>query len=349
MLRVRGGVKSYRPVPVQEVVQGELDPRFVAVLESLPPYIESAILRCRKRFSTWSDGEHSFHRVSMCRRRHWCPTDAKVYAYGLADDAIDVLARVYGKVGARSRFSILDFTIPRDLWNKVGDDELPELRRIAWSVINEVLGTRGLVLGGVGVAQFWHSADPLAGWYPHVHFTILGMGFKDGVRVEIPVFIDHEKLTRVRMVWKEKVEARWGVSSQSYWDVFPQYSQGYGHLRHRLAYAFRYPIVDLYRAVTGDGHVSRPADGWLRRMLLRPSKEKRVQWFGWVSQRFFYQYAKSLELEIPKKPAREKELRKVFCPYCGKELHKIDEGLTIEEVEPNSAFLVFDRGGRSNG
>lgn len=349
LLGERGGVKVFRPVPVQEVVQGEFDPRFIAVLETLPPYVESAVLKCRKRFSTWSDGDHKFHRVSLCRKRHWCPIDAKVYAYGLADDAVEVVSQMYGKVGARFRFGVLDFTLPRDLWPRVGDGELGDLRRIAWSVINEVLGGEGLVLGGVGVAQFWHSADPLSGWYPHVHFTSLNMGFKDGVRVEIPVYIDHEKVARIRALWRERVQARWGASNQSYWDVFPQYSQGYGHFRHRLAYAFRYPIVDLYKAITGEGHVSQPPDGWLRRMLLRPEKEKRVQWFGWMSQRYLYQYAERLELEIPKKPLREKERRKVFCPYCGKELHKVSEGLTREEVGPHAALLVFDRGGGSNG
>ena len=342
-------MRRFQVVSVSELVQGELDERFISVMEELPPYVLPKILACRKRFSTWSDGDHKFHRVSLCRQRHYCPTDAKVYAYGLADDAVELVAQVYGKVGARMRFGVLDFTIPRDLWAKVGDDELTELRRIAWSVINEVLGGDGIVLGGVGVAQFWHSADPLAGWYPHIHFTLMNMAFKDSTRIEVPVYIDHEKVIRIRALWKEKVEARWGSSHQSYWDVFPRYSQGYGHFRHRLAYAFRYPVVDLYKAVTGQGHVSRPPDGWLRRMLLRPAKEKRIQWFGWMSQRYFYEYANSLELEIPKKSVREKERRKVFCPYCGEELHKVGDSLTGEEIGPHAPLLVFDGRGGPNG
>ena len=64
-----------------------------------------------------------------------------------------------------------------------------------------------------------------------------------------------------------------------------------------------------------------------------------------MCQRFIYEYAKLLDVEIPKKSERGKERRKVFCPYCGKELHKVEEGLTKEEIDEASMLLVFDRGG----
>jgi hypothetical protein len=99
-----------------------------------------------------------------------------VTAYGLADDAIEVIHSVYSKVGGRVRFGVLDFSLPRDLWARIQDDELSELRRIAWDVIKWTLSEDGFILGGVGAAQFWHSADPLGGWYPHVHFTLFNMG-----------------------------------------------------------------------------------------------------------------------------------------------------------------------------
>ena len=84
-------------------------------------------------------------------------------------------------------------------------------------------------------------------------------------------------------------------------------------------------------------------------MLLRPNKEKRVPWFGRMSQRYNYQYAKLLDVEIPKKSHREKERRKVFCPYCGKELQKVGEGLTLEEIDPRSLLLVYSEDGGEFG
>jgi hypothetical protein len=79
------------------------------------------------------------------------------------------------------------------------------------------------------------------------------------------------------------------------------YSRGYGHPRHSLAYVFRYPVVDLYKVLRGIGHVSVPPQGWLRRMLARPTKEKRFQWLRWMAQRWIYSYAARLDVTIPKK------------------------------------------------
>ncbi len=78
---------------------------------------------------------------------------------------------------------------------------------------------------------------------------------------------------------------------------------------------------------------------------MRPEKEKRIQWFGWMAQKQLYRYAKHLDLEIPKKKEREKEGKRVFCPYCGKELHKVAADLTREEIDPSSFLLVFSNGG----
>lgn len=345
-------MRTYRPVPVAEVVLGELDNRYLSLMEEFPSEL-SAVLKCRKRYSTWSDGEHSFHRVSLCRKRHVCAIDAKVYAYGLADDAVDVAHRLYSKVGGKLEFGVLDFPLPRDMRSRIKDDELPELRRIAWKVIVAVLGQDGMKLGGVGVYQWWSSSDPMSGYLPHLHMTIFNMAFREGRRVKVPVYVPREKLDVMKTLWRSKVEARWGVSKYSAtsksWVVFAHYSSGYGHLRHRLAYAFRYPVVDLYKAISGRGYVSRPADGWVRRMLIRPEKEKRIQWFGWMAQRWVYHHAKLLDLEIPKKKEREKENGRVFCPYCGKELRKIAEGLTREEIDPLSIFLTFSEGGVFGG
>jgi len=345
-------MKAYHAVRMQDVIQGELDGRYLSLMEEFPSE-RDAVLKCRKRYSTWSDGEHSFHRVSLCRKRRACPIDAKVYAYGLADDAIDVVHRIYSKVGGKLEFGVLDFPLPRDMRSRIEDRELPELRRIGWKVIVDVLGEDGLKLGGVGVYQWWSTSDPMSGHLPHLHMTIFNMAFKDGQRVKVPVFVPREKLDAMKAEWQSAVEARWGASKYSAtsksWVVFAHYSRGYGKLRHRLAYAFRHPVVDLYKAVSGSGYVSRPAEGWIRRMLLRPQKEKRIQWFGWMAQRYVYQYAKSLELEITKKREREKERKRVFCPYCGKELQKISEGLTSEQIDHSATLLVFNEGGGLNG
>ena len=338
-------MRSYRPVPIQEFVNAELDQRFTPLLREVDPLVRDEVLICRKRFSTWSDGVHTFHRVMLCRRRNACPIDARVEAYGLADDAISVIHSIFSKVGSKVKFLDLDFTLPRDVQSRVKDDELPLLRRIAWSVIIEILASDGLKLGGVGVAQFWHTKDPLSGWYPHCHFTVFNMAFRGDQRVEFPVYVTPEKLEAIKSLWRERVEQRWGVSKSRQWVLFARYSQGYGHLRHRLAYAFRYPVTDLYKAIQGGGYVSRPSEGWVRRMLNRPRKEKRIQWFGWMAQSRIYSYAERLEVSLPRKKEREAERRRVFCPLCGRELERVFEGVSLEHIPAGSLLLVFRQEG----
>jgi hypothetical protein len=87
---------------------------------------------------------------------------------------------------------------------------------------------------------------------------------------------------------------------------------------------------------------------WVRRMLLRPKKEKRHQWHGWLSDGLKKRFLAKLQISRPEKLDRVEARRKVYRPLCGDELVCVDRGTPYESssgLETGNSVLAFGRAG----
>lgn len=109
-------------------------------------------------------------------------------------------------------FDVIDFSLPRDISERILDKGLPDFQRLGWEVISEVLGEVDLRLGGWVLINGGVTVTPLSGHLPFLHVTLFKMAFRDGRWVTITVFILIEKLARTKELWRVKVEIRWVVS-----------------------------------------------------------------------------------------------------------------------------------------
>jgi len=256
----------------------------------------------------------------MCRETALCYVDSKAQTSNDVDDALEVVHAIYSKVHRRLRFYCFEFTVPKDLQSKIGMDGGPVMKRIAQETWEEYYG--GDVQLGMSLAfHYWHSSNPLLGFYPHVHGTLFdfGVGKKSGEL--IPFTRGVVDVARLRRIYRRRLEARFGVSADKDVNLHVHYSTGYGHLRHRLAYQYRAFVQDAYRYVAMAAPELADAD-WLRKALFR-GRERRVSQCGWFNHRNLSpmsRFMRLLGLSLPKKAVRDKERQRVWCPTCGCEM-----------------------------
>ncbi|MDG6921410.1 MAG: hypothetical protein JRN59_07770 [Nitrososphaerota archaeon] len=262
------------------------------------------------------------------------------------------MRQIYSHVRGKIRYGEGEFTLPRDLWTRVRDEDLKVLRKMAMGALKEIFGgcTRGELcdceargvshaqrfeIGGNISVHFWHSSNPFEGWYPHIHYTLFDLAF-DRVEhrfVRLKMYLEGDAHQRLRQLWKRRLEAVFGVTSARDVDIHFHYQAGLGHLYHRLRYEYREPVVDFYKYAT---EVVQPVQfdaQWVRRALLGRKHEKHVVWFGWLADCVRYKYLKLIDLDLPKKKERDKERRKTTCPLCGLELEYSSGGFSFESIE----------------
>lgn len=334
---------------VEEYGKRELDGKWMAVVKSLSPRKHEKLQTCRRLFSTWKDAEHTFHRAMLCQERELCPTCAWAYNEELVADDLDLYQLVCHHVGSRLSFGEVEFTLPFEGQRKVDDNSLGELKGMAFECVKEVLSPSGqFVLAGVGSTHHWHSSDPMKGWFPHVHFTVLELAYDkgNGRFVRLPMHLSKEQLEKLNQVWAHRFQERFGRIKAKRFVVHWHYGRGYAAFRHRLSYQFRRPVKDVYNAVVrmrGDEKIDL---AWLSRMLIRPRKEKRHQWYGWLSDGVKSTFLGKMEISRGRKADRARARRRVYCPLCGDELVCVARGCPYESLrglDKYNGVLAFGR------
>src|SRR5438552_966315 len=207
-------------------------------------------------------------------------------------------------MGARIGFAEVEFTLPFEGQRKVDDGNIGELRCLAFECLKEIMSPDSqFVIAGVGSTHHWHSSDPMKGWFPHVHFTVLELAY-DKVNdrfVRLPVHLGREALQRLNSLWRQKFEARFGSVRARRFVTHWHYGRGHAAMAHRLSYQFRRAAKDCYSAVMAMQNTEGLNLEWVKRMLLRPKKEKRHQWYGWLSDGVKTNFLRKLEIERARK------------------------------------------------
>lgn len=312
----------------------------------------SRVKGCRTEFSLYEcPNGHRIFRASLCKSPV-CYVCSRVYTEGLVEDTIQVMSSIYRTFGAKIRYGEGELTVPRDLWDKVGDTDLRGLRRMGMEVLKQTFGgcskgincdceSRGMAhnpkyeIGGNISVHFWHSSNPFAGWYPHIHYTLFDLAYdrQEHRFVQLKMYLSGDAFARLRARWKRRLEEVFGDTSARDVDIHFHYQSGIGHLRHRVQYQYREPVIDFYKYATQAIHPVDFDAVWVRRALLGRKHEKHIVWFGWLADCVRYKYLDLIELELPRKKERDKERKKTLCPLCGLELEYSTGGFSYEAVQ----------------
>ncbi len=184
-------------VPVAQVYKRELRPEWEGVISGAASADRvERIRKCGSSYWVWKcrrDGTE-VHVRKGCKDP-LCYHCSRGYSKGLTDDMMGVLDVIYQTLHDKVSYSGFEFTIPHDLWDKIGEADLKTLRDWAIDILKEYYGAefvesgdkakdrhrsrkRRYVIGGIVAAQFWHSftvkrkGNVWRGWYPHVHATV---------------------------------------------------------------------------------------------------------------------------------------------------------------------------------
>ena len=332
----------------------ELNPKWVSLVASFAPYRAAKVGVCRKQFSGWTgENGHKFNRATLCQQRDVCPVCSMVYTSILTSDAVELASKIAFATGGRIGFVSADFTLPGKAQAKVNEVDLSKLRKMCWKVLQEVLGAydeggkETRLIAGVGASQYWHTANPWKGWFPHFHFTVLDLYYdkREEAFGRSQLFLDSENLRKLRELWRSRFEESYGKTMAKCFVVHWRYSYGHGRLKHRLAYAFRRSVSDCYKMSYRSDLSEGLNRDWMERLLSPPKNEKRIQWYGWLSDGVKAKFLEKLDITVEKKTVRDRERRKVPCPICGSELYCYRYGVDYDSLsrENESVVLAFRR------
>lgn len=159
--------------------------------------------------------------------------------------------------------------------------------------------------------------------------------------MQLKMYLSGNAFSELRASWKRNLERSFEATTAKDVDIHFHYQKGVGHLRHRLRYQYREPVIDFYKYATQAVHPVEFDAEWVRRALLGRKHEKHVVWFGWLADCVRYKYLRLIDLEIPRKRERDEKRRKTLCPLCGAELEYSAGGFSYEAVQAfGDAFIL---------
>ena len=305
--------------------------QYIEMLKVCFPSEYLRVSSCGKKSLPWEcvGGERTVAYKPICCRSPLCPWCSATDSRRLVDYLKYRVHEIYGKLHRMIRFYRYEFTVPFDLQSKVGFEGLSELDKLAKETLVEYLGKpKDLHLGIAQVPQWWHSSDPFGsgkfgGFFAHVHGICFDFGFDDKQGRVVPfgkLYLSEDKgFARLRSLWREKVETRFGCSSAGDVDCYIRYEEGGDELTHRLQYMLRSPVQDFYGYVKSVGVLSGYDVEWVKRALRGRGHAQRVHYYGWlapVSMSPKSNFMRFLGLELLNRKSYDSERKKVFCPVC---------------------------------
>ena len=339
-------------MPVSEYAKKEIDSRWLKIVEDIAPDKAEKLRNCRKFVRTGvCEEHHKYLRGSLCRLRDLCPVDGSGYTKEQSEDALEILRTIDRRVGGKHSVTVWagEFTLPKRAWGMVSDADVKRMKSLGADVINDMFardkacGERSCKhrkrkdgscsapfryrLGFEVSFHYWHSSDPFFGWFPHLHVNLSDIAFdtvkNEWVKLNFWLYdMRRSGESKLDSCWKKHFESSFGlVGDNRHWNAHWAYRRGTGRVRHRLSYAMRNPVSDCYKAL--DRLVYRGTTSektWFARLLLRPNREKRTQWFGYLGDSVKSKYLKSLNVNLESKAVRRKRRNRRVCPIDGTEI-----------------------------
>ncbi|HEV2120510.1 MAG TPA: hypothetical protein VGS11_10485 [Candidatus Bathyarchaeia archaeon] len=273
-----------------------------------------------------------------------CVTCSWVYNEELVASTLDLYRLLCNATYSKVEFVEATLTLPPSAQRLVGNEMLGILRRTGFEAINEVLSDEGrFFLGSVGSTHHWHSGDSLKGWFPHVELTVFELAYeKDKDRfVPIDLYLKSERLDMFNRLWRTKFMEAFGEVKTPQFVTYWHYGSGYATAEHRFGYQFRRPVLEAFEAVLKTRNLTFARVDWVKRMLVRPRKEKRHQWYGYLSDGIKSRYLQKMGISIDRKSVRDKARRRACCPACGDELVCVGHGTPYGELAKQEGSMIL--------
>ncbi len=202
-LKALGGTKTTgRLSSKQKVYQQHYDmlngKGWLAWREYLESRGQTWSLDCLQYGHSWSceAGEHIFE-PSLCGDWHYCVVCGFRYEQIQAEAAMDKFMAI-AKALPGIELLRLVFTLPQELWSKIGWSKFGILTKLAGESLALYYGGQP---GGEFNCQYWHTSKPLPaehGFYPHLHGAVLNIiRTTEGFKV-VPAYIDE---LRLKTIW----------------------------------------------------------------------------------------------------------------------------------------------------
>ncbi len=259
--------------------------------------------------------------------RNICPIDANAYTYNQSEDALEILEIINRRVGGEKVCVWAgELTLPKSSWNMVGNDDAKRMNRIGSEWANELFSDGGRYILGFEVGfHFWHSSNPLLGWYPHLHLNLSDIAYEVDKQEWHRLNLYQNDLQKgsesiLSKTWRSKFEAEYGAIRAKRVVAHWAYRSNQAGVRHRLSYAMRNPVSDCYKLISKMSYDQARDRDWVRRMLLRPKTEKRTQWFGYLSDGQKSKYLRKLNYVLEPKAVRRKKRSKRVCDEDGTDI-----------------------------
>lgn len=296
---------------------------------------------------------HKGLKPMFCREARVCPRDDWFMFRSQVNDMKFILYRLFSVASQRPFVWTIDFTIGKDLWDKVPRGNLSRLGKIAYESMQEYFNEKWgfpVKFGMDCVVQYWHSEAPSEGWMPHVHAIVPRFFLNEAGRPVKDVRMKLLGASAIKRIWRRRMQAEYGKSRAKLegeyekFDVRVKWVTRESGLDHRLRYMYRGVVRDYAKAIDRGVDYS----GWniesARRSLLY--NHKRHQSYGLLAARNLSaksDFMRAVNLDLGTKREREKIRRHASCPDCGGDIepdHGDDsELLTLSRQEAVASGL----------
>jgi len=269
---------------------------------------------CQRSWSVYRKGEDRQLRGYGCKERGWCPGCCVYHRDKLAKEAsesmllgIEALEISEGLQTSHYGLKVVG-TMPKETsaWIDAADNRTELLNGLFHAKQSFLKKWLGKGVGGETGLDFAGESDPTEAHYHANSYVFPAKRTKAGW-VEVPRWVDDDKLVELRRLWAQELRAHLGedvpgLAGLEEADLWVNYLRNGGAVKHFLRYLNRSPLYDLWKGWQSgsvedgvdyqfwkDGkaqniHLTTDGVGLaLQRMAFLPAKFKRVRWFGCFS------------------------------------------------------------------
>lgn len=320
------------------------------VVGMVAPELLREVSDCKRSFDGYvctDCGDKVAQPVSCCKRLV-CPSCAEVRRGELTDRSMDIWSELERSLGG---LDVLkgEVTFPPYVRDKVTEDNFAKLGNLAYKALTDCLVADDMVFAGCISFHWWHSGNPVRGFFPHIHLTLVNSGF-DKKKMKWRKFMDYIDVNEFRRRWIKYASEFLGVSGKRVWVVHYKY-RPFREMTHRMMYMYRQPVFDFYKYIKAHGQFCDADIPWAKRMLFgRRKLSKHVVWYGALANGVRSRYLGYLNIKVKSlrewMSVRKHVYGKSECLRCGGDLVRLTGCLRmrIEDVPDDMRIDCFSYG-----
>lgn len=323
------------------------NPAYRSLLEETDQYWK--IMNCLKVGETYQCPHgHLVYKPTLCKNPKICVNCGQQYTKKQSAKIKEIFNSIHEKVDG-VRVTDFVFTVPKQLWKLIDYTNYNRFLRCCKKTIQKYF--YGLPCG-ISNFHHWHSKNPMAENYPHIHLNSLNIVFVKNTPMVVRFDID---LKKMRQLYKENLEQEFDVEISKiniHYEHIPIDDKPYHKNKkitnnqkiwHKLKYNFRMPQLDVNK-FSNKHQISLYSDqqkNAILKLINPPKNFKRTRWFGWLADGVRTKYLKLLDVEIVR--FDKSHNRRVMCPVHNCECEHLENFVKWSDIQ-NEKGIVVDYG-----